>query len=441
METMDGRPVIIGAGLSGMAISDWLSQARIHHTMLGVPPNDVPRLGESVDPAGTLALLRFYPEFNRFYYHKRWISVFLGDYATSCNFGQNIGRVVGLKMMGFSSPSEFIHLDRIGFDKALYEKAAASPYCHQAEALVEKLDYDGDTDIIEGVYTNNGEVLRPSYVFDCTNHVRLLGKALNIPLRPISEPQRIVFNHYCASNGPPLCDATEMVWLHATNILRLYADVDGLDGLAWVIPLGGYLSAGISMPHGSNSCTDEEVLGLLAAAYARRGMPYQEQFPHPKQTVAIPYQQYFFHERAYGKNWLLVGPSFGQVWFPSSSGVGTALVAAYIAPHIITRPHEVGQLYQDYVIGLQESHKIFDRMIKKHHSELTPALVKVESNRIVTENVKRVARLATIQSGRVNAAFARLLIKAVSREGVATSGCVVYQAPMAEQTQTIFGNL
>lgn len=439
MERLDERPVIIGSGLSGMAISDWLSKARIHHTMIGAPPNNLPRLGESIDPAGTLEMLRFYPEFDEFYYRKRWISVFLGDYATSCNFGQNFGRLVGLRLLGFKSPSEFIHVDRIGFDNALYQKVVASEYCHRLDTLVTELEYEEKSDKFTKLQLGDGESLRPSYVFDCTNHVRLLGKAANIPIKTISEPQRVIFNHYHAEGEAPMCDSVDMEWLHSTNILRLYADIDGIAGLAWAIPLGKYISAGISIPHGSSDCSDEEIMVMLGAAYAKRGIPYLAHFPNPAELIAIPYQQYFFHERAYGKNWLLAGPSYGQVWFPSSSGVGTSLIAGFIAADIINRPDEVGQLYQDYLVGLQESHFIFDRMIKKEHHELTPELVKTESNRIVTENVKRVARLATIQSGKAGASFGRMLIKAVSREGVATSGCVVFEAEnMADQTRTIF---
>ena len=438
MDNNQGLPIIIGSGLSGMAISDWLTRAEIEHIMLGVPPNDLPRLGESIDPAGTLALLRYYPEFDQYYYRKAWISVFLGDYATSCNFGQNFGRVVGLKMLGFTSPPEFIHVDRVGFDNALFEKVNASPFLTRIENLVDSIDYDAESDEIKVLHLANGDTLRPSYVFDCTNHVRLLGKSLNIPLETISEPQRVVFNHFHVEGEVPMCDSVEMEWLHATNILRLYEDIDGYNGLAWLIPLGKYVSAGVSMPKDDNECSDDEVMELLAAAYARRGMPYMDYFPNPSKQLSVPYQQYFFHKRAYGKNWLLAGPSYGQVWFPSASGVGAAMVAGFIAADIIKSPEEVGQQYQDYIIGLNESHTIFDRMILKDHNELTPELLKLESNRIVTENVKRVARLATMQSGPMGAAFARVLLKAVNREGVASSGCVVFEADMADQTRAIF---
>ncbi len=440
MNKLDDLPVIAGSSLTGLFISDWLTRAKMPHILIGTPPNRLPRLGESIDPAGTLEMLEYYPEYKEFYFRKRWITVFLGQYATSCNFGQNMARIVGLKMMGFNSPSEFIHVDRVGFDQALFERVTSSSYCHRIETFIEGVAYDEVADQVVTLNLQSGEIIRPLYVFDCTNHVRLLGKALSIPVKTISDPQRVVYAHYHAAGAAPVCDTVEMEWLHATNILRLYDDLDGINGLAWCIPLGTYISVGISIPHGDNNDADDEILNLVAQAYARRGIHYQALFPDASETMAIPYQQYFFHDRAYGKNWLLAGPSYGQVWFPSSSGVGTSLVAASIAKDIISRPQEVGQLYQDYVIGLQESHFIFDRMIKKPHTQMTSELVKVESNRIVTENVKRVARLATVQKGKTAASFGRMLIKAVSREGTATSGCVVYQADLPEQAKTIFMN-
>jgi len=62
----------------------------------------------------------------------------------------------------------------------------------------------------------------------------------------------------------------------------------------------------------------------------------------------------------------------------------------------------------------------------------------LEADRIVSENVKRVARLATIEGNRANAAIGRGLIKAVSRDGVGGSSCVVYEEPLEKQTAMIF---
>jgi flavin-dependent dehydrogenase len=438
MQSKEKLPVIIGSGLSGMAISDWLTRDKIDHILIGAKPNNLPRLGESIDPAGTLELLKYYPEYDEYYYRKAWISVFLGKYATTCDFSQNFNRIVGLKLLGFDSPKEFIHVDRVGFDAAFYDRIMASPHIQRIEALVDHLEYDEATDTIQEIHLDNDQVLEPRYVYDCTNHVRLVGKALQIPLKTISDPQRVVFDHYRAQDEAPLCDTLDMAWLHATNILRLYEDLDGINGLSWLIPLGSYVSVGISMPKDDNTCSDEEVLQLLGEAWARRGLPYLEFFPNPTKRMSIPYQQYFFYDRAYGKNWLLAGPSYGQVWFPSSSGVGAAMVAGRIAARIIDSPQVIGQQYQDYIIGLQESHFIFDRMIKKHYSELTPELVKLEADRIVSENVKRVSRLASIESGPLNAAFGRGLIKAVSRDGVGSSSCLVFEEPIEKQTDMIF---
>jgi flavin-dependent dehydrogenase len=227
-------------------------------------------------------------------------------------------------------------------------------------------------------------------------------------------------------------------WKHATNILRLYADLDRINGLAWAIPLGSYISVGISMPFDDNEFSDEQVMKLLEEAYARRGLDFVKTFACPRQIMGVPRQQYFIHERGYGANWMMAGPSFGQVWFPSASGVGAALVAGQIAPKFLRSPQEAGEQYEGYVRGLLESHKTFDRMIAHHHSVMTAELMKKESNGIVGENVKRVARLATIQNGPVGRSFARVLLKAVNREGTAASGCKIWKADLADQTATIF---
>jgi flavin-dependent dehydrogenase len=182
----------------------------------------------------------------------------------------------------------------------------------------------------------------------------------------------------------------------------------------------------------------DKVMALVEEGYRRRGIDFLEVFPDPRSLTAIPRQQYFFHDRAYGRNWLLAGPSFGQVWFPSSSGVGTSLVAGYIAPRVLDGPEIVGRQYQEYVAGLRESHHLFDRMIYHNYDVMTKELVKAESNRIVAENVKRVARLAAMQKGIAARTFGRMLVKAVSYDGVAESGCKVYRAELSQQAETIF---
>lgn len=144
-----------------------------------------------------------------------------------------------------------------------------------------------------------------------------------------------------------------------------------------------------------------------------------------KPAVHIPDQQYYIHERAYGQNWLLAGPSYGQFWFPSASGMATSLISASLAPHLLQRPEEVGRKYQDYVDGLRETHRVFDRVITRDREEITKQLVEIESSRIIAENVKRVGRLATLQNGPLASGAARLVMKAASVDGVVQGDCQV----------------
>lgn len=419
-----------------MLISDRLDRAGIPHILLGDPPDDTPRLGESLDPAGTLELLNRYPEFDDFYHKKGGISVFTGDYVTACDFGQTMARSVGLRMMGYQSPPEFLDVDRIGFDQALYEKVKTNEHCTRLDSHVDSVDYDGEMDTISSVHLQSGESLRPSYVFDCTNFVRLLGRALDLPVERISEPQRVVFTDYQASSADisQLDDAVK----HADHLVRLYGEIDELDGLAWAIPLDSYISVGISMPKDQTDIGADEVLSRVEDAYRRRGMDLLDVVNDARPPVDIPNHQYFIHERAYGQNWLLAGPAYGQFWFPSASGVGTSLVAAYLAPKMLERPAEAGQQYREYVDGLRETHHNFDRMITADRDEITKELVKTETNHIIAENVKRVGRLATMQNGVLSSGAAHLLMKVASYEGVVQGDCQVHTTDLGQQAQTIF---
>lgn len=437
MTATENKPLVVGCGLTGMVISDRLTRAGIPHVLLGDPPDDRPRLGESLDPAGTLELLESYPEFDDFYYKKRRINVFAGDYATTCDFGQTLARTFGLRMMGFESPPEFLDVDRVGFDEALYEEVVASDYCLRLESLVDSVDYDPETDAVEAVHLESGETTRPSYVFDCTNFVRLLGRALDVPVEWLGDPQRVVFTDYPASDGAGYVDTFDDKVVHADHLVRLYDDIDGLDGAAWAIPIGSYVSVGISMPKERDAPEADAVLERVEDAYRRRGLDLLDVVGDPKPPVDIPHQQYFIHERAYGRNWLLAGPSYGQFWFPSASGVGTSLVAATLAPRILDRPEEAGRQYQNYVDGLQDTHYVFDRLISRNHDEITRELVETESSRIIAENVKRVGRLAMMRKGPLARGAARLFMKVASYDGFVEGNCSVYNTDMARQTQTI----
>ncbi len=433
MATNDDIPIIVGAGLTGVAISHYLSQARMPHLLLGAVPGDQPRLGESIDPAGTVALLEFFPEYAEFYFPKRYVSVYSGKYASICDFKANRMRSLGLRMLGFRSGDEFVHVDRIGFDKALAARTLARPECTHENVLVDSLQYDEASDRIERVRLADGRELRPRYLFDATNHLRLAAKAANVPIQWVSRPQRVVFCHYrMAASRVQACE--DSGWKHCTSLLRLYRHLDGIDGMAWCIPLGSYVSIGISVEASDEEPDPETIVALVTEAYARRGLEVREQFPERSEVIALR-NRYFIHERAYGGNWLLAGPSFGQAWFPSSSGVGCALLAGAIAPQLVRSPDRWGEAFEQYVRALLRSHVLFDEMISAEDGALSRDRIRNVAEEIAGENIKRVARLAQFHSGPAARLFARLLHAGAP---FMEAGWQVIESDLSAQTSTMF---
>lgn len=432
----DGKPVIIGGGLTGMVISHYLSRAGIEHVLLGASPNSRPRLGESIDPAGSVALLEDFPEHAEHYHLKRYVSVYSGNYAAICDFRRKLTRSLGLRLLGFGAGDEFIHVDRIGFDLALFERTVAHPLCTHADLRVESMRYDEGSDRITDLHLSESSVVRPSYVFDATNHLRLVASSVGLPTQWIGELQRVVFRHYRHPAGGGACDAGG--WRHCTSLMRLYERWDGLDGFAWCIPLGAYVSIGISMDAASQEPGDEEVIERVADAYARRGLDVREHFSERSEVIAVR-NRYFLHERGYGGNWLLAGPSFGQVWFPTSSGVGTALMAGAIAPRMLESSSRFGPAYEAYVRALLHSHVLFDQMIASDADQLTGERIRQVAEQIVAENIKRVARLAMVHSGPAARACA-WLVRQVSVPPLTNAGWRVYETELPAQTASMFGS-
>jgi cation diffusion facilitator CzcD-associated flavoprotein CzcO len=86
MTSSERMPVIVGSGLTGMAISRTLSRASVPHVLVGGPPGDTPRLGESLNMEGTFGLQELFPEFSRFFYPKRVVTGYLAGHSLTCNF-------------------------------------------------------------------------------------------------------------------------------------------------------------------------------------------------------------------------------------------------------------------------------------------------------------------------------------------------------------------
>ncbi len=433
MNHLQGLPVIIGSGLSGMMISFVLSRAHIPHIMIGEPPDQLPRLGESLNLDGTLGLLEFFPEFAQYYYPKKYSVGYLGEHTFVCTFARgSISRSARLffALLGYQTPAELIQFDRLGFDAALYKRVSASSCCTQVRERVQSVAYDEATDKITQISFANGTTLTPSYVFDATNHGRLLGQAAHIPCQMIGEEQRVVYTHYHAHNDDPTyCEE----WEDSTNIIALTKDRDGLQGLAWCIPLGGYVSIGIQVKANDDQHSNEELLMIAEEAYARRGLQYRRRYPLPTTPMSLRHR-FFLHERAYGGNWLLVGTAYCQIWWMSGSGVGMALAAAQVAVRMLDNPRKIGRLYQDYLQGLLKLHRIFDWFVYTDPSQFTVEEVARHADQLVTSNLRRICKATRLRKNKISIVWGWLFSRLVSANGY----CQAIKAELARQTQEIF---
>jgi hypothetical protein len=123
------RPVILGAGLSGLAVSRALSTAGIEHVLVGDPPNETPRLGESLNAEGSLEIARQFPALARYFFDKQRVALFFGEHALAFESFQACTAPVYYTLFGYPKTAPLLHVDRIGFDRALFEAAVADNHC------------------------------------------------------------------------------------------------------------------------------------------------------------------------------------------------------------------------------------------------------------------------------------------------------------------------
>jgi flavin-dependent dehydrogenase len=414
-------PVILGSGLTGMSISTTLSRAGVDHVLVGGPPGTLPRLGESLNLEGTLLLREMYPELSRYFFPKRIVAGYLAGYRLTCDFdvAERLVSRVMFRALGYRAVGEFLQFDRLGFDAALWEQTAASPRCTVVDAKVAGLRYDAAGDAFSGVELADGTTLSPSYLFDASNHGRVLGKAAELKMDTLGEPQRVAYTHFHAPEGVPVGVDD---WERATVIVRLFRDSDSIDAIAWCIPLGRYVSIGISLSADESDASDEELLELTERAFARYGVRYRERF-----SVTVPLMglkhQYFVYERAAGTNWLLAGPSFAQVWWMAGAGVGTALAAAQLAPRLLHDPVRWGGEYDRYMRKLVPIHGTFDYFAVTPREGYVPRELHRYSDRFTVTNLLRLAAATRLRGrGRVVAPAVHWLF---SRPGVIRDFCEV----------------
>ena len=431
-------PVIIGTGLSGMAISRVLSEANCPHFLIGSPPNRLPKLGESINLEGTVDLLRLFPELSQFYFPKKAGVIYLRDKVVACDFEIAIKPKAAwlFQMFGLNAPTETVHVDRVGFDTSLYNSTVSKPSCRHIDARVEDIKYDTGSDTIRKLTLSNQMILTPSFVFDATNHLQLVAKALKMRTKYLSEPKRVVYTHYRVSQNASIQKSTAVNWQHWTNLLRLYPDSDGIDGFAWCIPLGDTVSVGVSMNTINPEISDKQVLALLDKAYACRNIDYRKKYTQSTEIRSLQHR-YFIHERAYGKNWLLAGPSFCQIWYMSGSGVGTSLAAARIAPYVMKSPMSFGRAYETYMRELLTGHWAFEWFVSTDKSVMTQTQTQANADAIIKSNLQRLAKYAQIRETRIASLCGKLFHRPLGSSLLTKDYCEVVDAIPEEQTRVI----
>lgn len=377
MTSLDDKPVLISSSMTSLLVSHSLSKARIPHVMIGGPePNDLPRLGESINENSSIDFWNLLgPEFKKHFFTKSHISLMSGDLSSMiqiANPARSIDRIScnGKRIHFGKAVGTLIHAERIGLDRELYHKVRASPHCTFIEDMAD-VEYDEASDSIVRLTLRGGTVIdRPRYVFDGTGPRSLVARAARVGKTEISDLERVVWTHYRNENGAQL---PKVWWRYGTNLLRLEQEVDGLEGISWLIPLGKILSVGISVAaetHDPEALDKAEVMRRLDAAWARRGLDYRSVFPATRPVMDLQHK-YFIRDRGYGRNWLLCGGAFMGIWFPSSAGLWTSLVAARLAPRLLAEPETQGRIYENTLRPLLDFHELLNGMIKLPPFEAT----------------------------------------------------------------------
>jgi 2-polyprenyl-6-methoxyphenol hydroxylase-like FAD-dependent oxidoreductase len=439
MGAADEPVVIVGGGLTGMAISATLTEAAIPHVLVGSAPDSLPRLGESLNLEGTILIDQFCSEFKSDFLPKHAGLAYMGDHVLTCDF--NVGRKRRsrgfFKLLGTTAPAEFLHIDRLALDTAMWERTIASPYCRVANGKVEGVSCDGPLGRVTSIEVSDGSSLTPRYVFDASNHRRVIAQAIGVDVRMLGQPQRGVYTHYHPPGRQPLSSPRAATDL-STNLLRLFKSIDGIEAMAWYIPLPNYISIGVSMDEGTNELSDADVLDHVEAAYARRGLAYRTRFPEASPVMTL-HHRYYAHERAYGPNWVLAGATYASVWWLAGAGVGTSFVAGRMAADLVRDPEGTGHAYQEYLKDLVPIHDTFDWFVYAPLEQMTERELIRQSDRFVRTNVSRLASASRLGANPVSSVAGMVLGELVRREVLPRHYCEVSKAALSVQTERAFG--
>lgn len=410
----ESMPVIIGTGITGMAISRSLSKKKIKHLAIGTPPHPSrPKLGESINGEGSLDLEELFPEFSQYCFPKKNIVFYTGNLVTRCDLDTSMNSIFSafFKLTGFKEFKHLFHVDRIGFDLALFESVTQNEHCRFLEQKVTDIIYDRDRDEIQKLVLDDGSIIHPSFVFDATNHVRLLPKKLEIPCHFFSQKQRIFFTHYRRPNSQFCCSDRQdktASWSHSTNLLKLCQELDGIEGMAWCIPLGSYVSVGMSINAEKYDLSDREAIALLDRAYKQRGIDYRQDYAQETEIISVQ-NQYFKHERAGGTNWPLAGGTYSQVWFPTGSGVATSLYTARFADRFLKSPQKTRQQYEHFMSQFLPSHDVHEQIITRDIENFTYQQMYRWTDSLLTATLLRICTYAQFRNHKLGGLFAKLV--------------------------------
>ena len=406
-----------------MSISHCLSAADIDHVLIGRRPDASPRLGESMNLEGTLLLWEMFPELSRFFFPKKQVLGYCGDFEVVCDFdvSQRAVSQVVFRALGYKPVDQFLQVDRIGFDAALWDRVVSDKHCTVLDTPVAQLDFDPSADAFSHVWLSDGTALRPSYVFDATNHGRLLGQTAKLAHRCLSDHQRVAYTPFHVA---PNASGDAEAWELTTAIVRLFRESDGIDAIAWCIPLGDYVSVGVSTRETESDLSDAALLDRVAAAFARYGLDYRRRYSEGAEVKGLRHT-YFVYERAFGTNWLLAGPSFCQVWWMASAGVGTALTAAQLAPKLLEDPARWGAEYDSYMHRLISIQETFDYFALAPREAYEPTALHHFSDRFVINNLSRLAASTRMRNSRLAQVASPAMEWAFSRDGVIREYCSV----------------
>lgn len=412
-------PVILGAGTAGLGVSRALSQAGVSHVLVGDRPGDAPRLGESLNAEGSFEIARQFPELSQYFFEKRQVAVFYGDQALAFDLPQLTAGRAFYSLMGYPNTAPLLHVDRIGFDKALFDLAVRDPCCSQRSGRPASIEYDAASDRVTAVTLASGEQVAASHVFDCTNGARLLARKIGVPLRTFGTPRRVVFAHYRAAEAgesAPATPAGELpAWMFATSLLRLEKPRRAVDGLAWCIPLGSYVSIGVSVDPATTKTNAAALINEVAKAYWQVGIDAATRFPNPSDPVDFRYEHYN-HQRCFGRNWLLLGAACSQVWFPSASGVGVGLMAARIAPRWLKDPLGWGRVYQAINDQTLAAHAALDWLATGSPAEMTRGEILRRGAVMIGGNVSRLVSYLELGERPAELAFGEALARFYARD-------------------------